>query len=89
MKIIFITLFVFLFGYDEKPPARVVRIIHEYADSTRIMSFHSNGNMKSEGTKINKFKHGKWKYYDVKGFLLTIETYSNGKNIHTYNLKEY
>ena len=60
---------------------QITRIETDYGDSTTVKAFHENGKVKFEGIKIRKFKHGKWYYYDDKGFLLKVEKYRHGRKV--------
>mgnify|MGYP003148962907 FL=1 len=76
MKIILILMVSFMFS-----TAYIVAIETDYGDSIRVVEYYMNGNIKVEGLKVKKFKHGKWKYYDDKGYLLKTERYNHGKII--------
>ena len=74
-KIIIMFLVVgFMFG-------QITKIETDYGDSTVVNAFHKNGSLKFEGTKIKRFKHGKWYHYDEKGFLVKIEKYHHGRKV--------
>ena len=64
----------FMFG-------RITKIETDYGDSTTVKAFHENGKLKFEGIKVRKFKHGKWLYYDEKGFLIKVEKYRHGRKV--------
>ena len=81
MKIIL--LIVFSFIYSE---AFITAIRTDYGDSIRVVEYHKNGKIKTKGLKIKKFRHGKWYYYDNKGFIIKIEEYKNGKRTKSLNL---
>jgi len=65
----------------------ILKITIDYGDSTKVTKYHTNNVIKEEGLKINNFKHGKWKYYDDKGFLSKVEVYKNGKKTKTLKTK--
>ena len=60
---------------------QITKIETDYGDSTIVNGFHKNGSLKFEGTKIKKFKHGKWYHYDEKGFLVKTEKYHHGRKV--------
>lgn len=68
----------------------IVSISTDYGDSIKVTNYHKSGELKSIGLKVQGFKHGKWKYFNDKGYLTKIEKYRNGKkvkNIDVGNLK--
>ena len=83
MKIIL--LIVFSFIYSE---AFITAIRTDYGDSTRVVRYHENGKIKTKGLEINNFRHGKWYYYDDKGFLAKIESYKNGRRLTNHSFKD-
>ena len=68
----------FIFDYDTD---ELEYEIYSYGDSTVVNAFHKNGSLKFEGTKIKRFKHGKWLYYNEKGFLVKTEKYHHGRKV--------
>ena len=61
--------------------AYITAIRTDYGDSVKVVEYHKNGKERTEGLKINKFRHGKWMYYDEKGFLVKVEKYKNGRKV--------
>ena len=68
--------------------ANIDAITQVYGDTSRVTTYHKNGTLKSEGTKIKKFKQGSWYYYDTKGFLTKVDHYKNGKKTKSYLVGE-
>jgi len=48
-------------------------------DTTKVNTFYKNGQLKSKGLKINKFKCGYWYYYNENGKILKVEKYKQGR----------
>jgi antitoxin component YwqK of YwqJK toxin-antitoxin module len=44
--------------------------------------YHSNGTLGASGTYLYGAKHGGWKFLDLKGRLVMLEAYKNGKLVH-------
>ena len=60
-------------------------------DSTKVKNFYENGQLKTKGLKINKFKCGDWYYYDKTGKIIKVERYKQGrliKDIEIGNIDE-
>ena len=58
----------------------LTKITHEYADNTsEVIEFHDNGNVKLKAYYKGKFRHGKWVYYNKRGLFTMIEMYHNGR----------
>ena len=79
--IILLAIFSFVF-------CRITKIETSYQDSTTIVEFHKNGKVKAKGTKISKFKHGKWYYYNEKGMLVNVERFNFGRKLWLKRLKQ-
>jgi len=65
---------------------QIMKIETDYKDSTVIRVFHDNGKLKLKGVKVDKFREGKWKYYDEKGRLFKVELYDFGRRVNTMEL---
>ena len=76
MIVMLMVIFSFMFS-----TAHITAIRTDYGDSIRVIEYYMNWNKKVEGLKIKRFKHGKWKYYDEKGYLLKTERYNHGKRV--------
>ncbi len=55
-------------------------------DSTKVVEYYMNGKVKVEGIKINRFKHGSWKYYDENGMVIKTEKWHYGKKTRTFDI---
>ena len=42
-------------------------------DTTKVKNFYKNGQLKTKGLKINKFKCGDWYYYNESGKIIKVE----------------
>ena len=60
---------------------QITKIETNYGDSTRVVEFYKNGKIKLEGSRLAKFKHGKWYYYDEIGMLVKVEKYHHGRKV--------
>ena len=55
-------------------------------DTTRVVVYYSSGKVKSDGMKINNFKHGRWMHYDKNGSITIAEKFNYGKRIEFYDV---
>jgi|TARA_R100000781_G_scaffold105899_1_gene69766 antitoxin component YwqK of YwqJK toxin-antitoxin module len=63
--------------------AQIMKIQTNYGDSTYVVEYYMNGEIKISGYKVNNFKHGDWLYYRENGKIDKIVRYSNGKKVKT------
>ena len=54
-------------------------------DTSKVVTYYKNGTLKSEGTKIKKFRHGSWYYYDEEGYLIKMVKYKNGRMVKEFS----
>ena len=57
-------------------------------DTTKVKNFYENGQLKTKGLKINKFKCGDWYYYNESGRIIKIEIYKQGRLIKDMEIGE-
>ena len=79
-SIIYLCIFNFILS------ASITAISTDYGDSIRVRKYHTNGELKSTGIKINKFKDGKWKHFDKDGYLEKVEIYKKGRKVKTLSI---
>ena len=63
-------------------------LLFSVQDSTKVVEYYMNGKVKVEGIKINRFKHGKWLYYNERGILFKTEEWYYGRKTRTFDLSE-
>ncbi len=64
----------------------MISILFSNQDSILVVEYYMSGKVKTQGFKINKFKHGDWNYYDNKGLLLKTEKWYHGKKTKTFDM---
>ena len=57
-------------------------------DTTKVVEYYMNGKVKSQGMKINKFKHGRWIHFDETGSISRAEKYNYGKRTELYDVEQ-
>ena len=61
-------------------------LLFSFQDSTKVVEYYMNGKVKTEGLKVNKFRHGNWKYYNEKGMIIKTEKWHYGKKTRTIDI---
>ena len=57
-------------------------------DTTKVVTYYMNGKIKSQGMKVDRFKHGRWTHYDEKGLIIKAEKYNFGKKTEEIDVRK-
>ena len=54
-------------------------VLFAVQDTVKVVEYYMTGKVKTNGMKVNSFKHGKWVHYDSNGHISKLIKYNYGK----------